>query len=211
VLPAGIRPWLRGWLHTVAAPVSGLAGVPLVVAAVHHRVPLLVYTASLVVMFTTSACYHRGSWSAAGRRWWRRLDHCTIFVFIAGSYTAYSAVALPAAQATPVLVVVWLGAAAGIGVQLLWPAAPRWLGVLTYLVVGLVGVVVLPELVRRGGVAAVVLLCAGGVLYALGALAYALRRPNPSPTAFGYHEVFHAFVVAAAGCHYTGLWFALPS
>jgi len=91
---------LRGWLHTVAAPVSGLAGVPLVVAAVHHRVPLLVYTASLVVMFTTSAGYHRGSWSAAGRRWWRRLDHCTIFVFIAGSYTAYSAVALPAAQAT---------------------------------------------------------------------------------------------------------------
>jgi len=211
VLPDRVRPRLRGWLHLAAAPVSVLAGVPLVVAAGHHRVPLLVYTATLVLMFTTSACYYRGPWSAAGRRVWRRLDHSTIFLFIAGSYTAYCALALPAALATPLLVVVWVGAGAGVGVQLLWPAAPRWLEVLCYLAVGLVGMVVLPELLRQAGVPTMVLLCAGGVLYALGTVAYTTRRPNPYPETFGYHEVFHACVVTAAGCHYTGLWFALPA
>ena len=112
---------------------------------------------------------------------------------------------------TVILVFVWAGALAGVGLQLLWPFAPRWLSAPSYAALGAVAVFVLPDLLRHGGVVAVALLCTGGAVYLLGALAYATRRPNPLPSTFGFHEVFHACTVVAATCHYIGLWFALYS
>ncbi len=198
-------------MHAVAAPISLIAGIVLVVAARGVRWPLTLYTATLVAMFATSALYHRGPWSPAGRLVWRRLDHSTIFIFIAGSYTAYCAIALPTARAETILAIVWVGALVGVGLQVFWPTAPRWLNVPSYAALGWVAVFVLPDLLHFGGVAALTMLCVGGALYSLGAVAYAIRRPNPFPATFGYHEVFHACVVLAAICHYAGLWFALHS
>ncbi len=200
---------MRGWLHAVAAPISLVAGVVLVVAAPGVRWPLGIYTATLVAMFATSALYHRGPWSPAGKQVWRRLDHSTIFIFIAGSYTAYCAIALPTARAATILAVVWVGALIGVGLQVFWPTAPRWFSVPSYAALGWVAVFVLPDLLHYGGILALTMLCVGGGLYSLGAVAYAIRRPNPFPATFGYHEVFHACVVVAAVCHYAGLWFAL--
>jgi hemolysin III len=160
-------------------------------------------------MLTTSALYHRGHWSPARRRLWKRLDHSAIFLAIAGGYTAYCAIALPPSLATVILVVVWTGALAGVCGQLLWPAVPRWLSAPSYAALGLVAVSVLPELVHHTGTVALTLLCAGGVVYLLGAAVYATRWPNPYPATFGYHEVFHACTLVAATCHYIGLWFAI--
>ncbi len=178
----------------------------LIAVADGYRTPLVVYTATLAAMFTTSALYHRGQWSEAGRRLWKRLDHSMIFLAIAGGYTAYCAIAPPPSLAIVILGIVWAGALAGVGLQLLWAAAPRWLSAPSYAALGLVAVFVLPDLLRHGGPAAVALLCAGGAVYLLGALAYAARWPNPFPSSFGYHEVFHACTLVAAVCHYAGLW-----
>ncbi len=204
-----LRPRLRGWLHAVAAPVSLVAGVVLIIVADGYRTPLAVYTSTLAAMFTTSALYHRGQWSAASRGLWKRLDHSTIFLAIAGGYTAYCTIALPPSLATVVLGIVWTGACVGIGVQLPWPAAPRWLSAPSYAALGLVAVFILPELLSHVGIVALTLLCAGGAVYLLGALAYATRWPNPYPFTFGFHEVFHACTLVAATCHYIGLWFAI--
>ncbi len=203
------RPRLRGWLHAVAAPVSLAAGIVLVTVANGYRTPLAIYSATLVAMFTTSASYHRGRWSAAGQRLWKRLDHSMIFLAIAGGYTAYCAIALPPFLATIILVIVWTGALTGVTLQLLWANAPRWLSAPSYAALGLVAVFVLPELLQHGGTVALTLLCTGGVVYLLGALAYATRWPNPYPASFGFHEVFHACTLVAATCHYIGLWFAI--
>lgn len=202
---------MRGWIHAVSAPISLAAGLVLVIAAAGHRLPLTIYTATLVAMFGTSALYHRVPWSPPAKRTWKRLDHSTIFIFIAGSYTAYCAVALPVRRAEVILVIVWLGALVGVGLQLFWPGSPRWLSVPSYVALGWVAVFVLPDLLRNGGVVALVMLVAGGALYSLGAIAYAIRRPNPFPSTYGYHEVFHTCVTLAAVLHYAGLWFALYS
>ncbi len=200
-----ILPRMRGWQHVVAAPVSLAAGVVLVVVADGYRTPLAIYTATLVAMFSTSALYHRGHWSAARCRLWKQLDHSMIFLAIAGGYTAYCAIALPPSLATLILVIVWAGAVVGVGMQLLWESAPRWLSAPSYAALGLVAVFVLPDLLRRGGPVALALLCAGGAVYLIGAVAYATRWPNPFPSTFGYHEVFHACTIVAAACHYIGL------
>ena len=204
-----LRPRLRGWLHLVAAPVALVAGVVLIAFGTHHRIALTVYTISVVGLFTTSATYHRVTWTPRGRRIMKRLDHLMIFVLIAGSYTGFAAVALQPHQAREVLIVVWAGALLGVAFRMLWPSAPRWVMTPAYVALGWVAIFFMGAIIRGGGVAAAVLMLVGGAFYSLGAAAYATRRPDPRPATFGYHEVFHLCTLIGALCHYVGIWLAL--
>ncbi len=214
VLPA--TPRLRGWLHHWSFVGSMAAGATLVTAAatVNRSAPAVVgtaiYVATVLGLFGISSLYHRHRWrSERARARMRRLDHSMIFVFIAGTYTPVAALALSSSVRVAVLSVVWAGALGGVALQLAWPGAPRWLGVPIYLALGWVAVFVLPDLLHYAGVTALVLLLTGGALYTAGALCYALKRPDPWPATFGYHEFFHAATVLAAICHYVAIWFVL--
>ncbi len=214
VLPG--KPRLRGSLHHWSFVLSMAAGATLVTAAATvvgsaiAVVSCAIYVAGALGLFGISALYHRYPWrSERAQERMRRLDHSMIFVFIAGTYTPVAALALSSTTRVVVLATVWAGALGGVALQLAWPGAPRWLGVPIYLALGWVAVFVLPDLLRYAGVAALVLLLAGGALYTVGALFYATRRPDPWPSTFGYHEFFHAATVLAAVCHYVAIWFVL--
>ena len=208
-----MKPRLRGVSHLIAFGVSLLSGPLLVAAAptLSSRLTLGIYGLSLSTLFGVSALYHRPTWSAGARRWLRRLDHAAIFVAIAGTYTAIAGLALPPDVSQPLLIVVWCGALAGALLQLVRGHATRWLAVGPYVVLGWTAVVVLPQLLTRLDGAAFGLLLVGAVLYTLGAIIYARRRPDPRPATFGYHEVFHLLVIAAAAAHYVAVaGFVLP-
>src|ERR1700712_3559656 len=204
-----LRPRLRGWLHLVAAPVALVAGIVLIACARHHRIAVSIYIASVVGLFSTSAAYHRVTWTPSARRVMKRLDHSMIFILIAGSYTGFAAVALGGRDEQIVLTVVWAGALLGVAFRVLWPAAPRWVLTPAYVALGWGAVFFLGPILAGGGGAAAVLMLVGGGFYSLGAAAYATRRPDPRPTTFGYHEVFHACTLVGAACHYIGIWLAL--
>jgi hemolysin III len=173
-------------------------------------VAVSIYAATVLGLFGISALYHRWPWrSDTSRARMRRLDHSMIFVFIAGTYTPVAAIALAPPASTWVLGVVWAGALGGVALQLAWPGAPRWVGVPIYLALGWVAVFVLPDLMHHVGVAALVLLLTGGAFYTIGAVCYAIRRPDPWPATFGYHEFFHAATVLAALLHYVAIWFVV--
>jgi hemolysin III len=204
--PAGTRqrPALRGWSHLVFFLVSLVSG-PLLGLHAHttaERACISVYAFSTSAMLGTSALFHRRLWSPAGRRRIRRADHSTIFLFIAGTYTAVAGLSLSGGWAVLVLSLVWAGAAAGITMRLAWLDAPKWAVALPYVVVGWVALVAMPELLHGLGGAGFALLVAGGALYTIGALAYSRKRPDPWPRVFGYHEVFHALVVVALVLHF---------
>lgn len=208
-------PRLRGWLHLGSFFGSLVTGAVLVSLAaaqgVAAGVAVSIYCVSVSALFGISAAYHRRNWSTRGWLVMKRLDHSMIFIFIAGSYTPFAVLALDPGSDVAILIIVWSGAAAGVLLKLLWPGAPRWFGVPTYLALGWVAVFVLPQLLANAGVTALVLLLTGGALYSLGGIAYALRRPNPLPGVFGHHEVFHACTVVAAICHYIAVYFVLYS
>jgi hemolysin III len=204
-----LKPRLRGWLHLVAAPVALVAGVVLIAAASGHRIAVTIYTVSVAGLFTTSALYHRVTWTPRARLVMKRLDHSMIFILIAGSYTGFAATALKPNVAEKVLTVVWVGAIAGVAFRVLWPTAPRWVMTPAYVALGWVAIFFMPQIVHGGGITAAVLMLVGGAFYSLGAAAYATRRPDPSPATFGYHEVFHTCTLIGAACHYIGIWFAL--
>lgn len=211
-----IKPRLRGWLHAYAAWVSIATGASLVAVAAALRggpaaASTSIYAATVTALFGTSALYHRLNWSPRARGVMKRLDHSMIFVFIAGTYTPIAALTLPRTAMVAVLAVVWTGALFGVALQTAWPAAPRWLSVPCYLGLGWVAAFVMPDLLRNGGVAAFVLIVVGGVIYTLGAVVYGLKKPNPVPTVFGFHEVFHACTLVAAVCHYVAVWLAVIS
>ena len=194
------KPVLRGVLHQYAfvAAVAGGATLVALAEGARARTAVGVYAASLSLMFGLSALYHRVPWrSMRVRTWMRRLDHCGIFLLIAGTYTPFALLVFDGRWATVVLVLVWAGAAAGIVLNVAWIDAPRWLGASVYLALGWIGAVALPQLFGAG-VAWATLLIVGGALYTLGALTYAFQRPDPWPAVFGFHEVFHVLVVAAA-------------
>ncbi len=209
-----LKPRLRGWLHAYAAIVSIASGVTLVAVAAALRggpagASTAIYAATVTLLFGTSALYHRLHWGDRARAVMKRLDHSMIFVFIAGTYTPLAALSLPRNTAVVVLVVVWTGALFGVALQTTWPNAPRWLSVPCYIALGWVAVFVFPDLMHSAGVAAFVLLLLGGVLYTVGAVVYALKRPNPWPGTFGFHEVFHFCTLLAAACHYIAIWLAV--
>ena len=200
-MDAAISPRLRGVFHQYAFFAAVAAGVVLVVLAdgLLERFAVWVYATALAVMFGASALYHRFPWrSAAARLRARRLDHATIFVFIAGSYTPFAILAFSGPTQVIVLISVWVGALLGLALKLAWIESPRWISAIAYLAVGWVGVMVAPQLFPSLGVAAAVLVIVGGALYTIGALAYATAWPNPFPATFGFHEVFHVLVIAAA-------------
>jgi hemolysin III len=213
---AELKPRLRGWLHAYAAYVSIASGVVLVAVAAALRGPTAgattsIYAATVTMLFGTSALYHRIDWGKRAHAVMKRLDHSMIFVFIAGTYTPIAVLTLPRASATAVLVAVWTGAAFGVLLKSLWPSAPAWLSVPCYIALGWVAVFVMPQLLHEGGVAIFVLIAVGGVVYTLGGIVYGLRRPNPIPGVFGFHEVFHLCTLVAAMCHYVAIWFAVFS
>jgi len=172
---------------------------------------LTLYVLSLMALFGVSASFHRIRWSPAGRRRMRRADHSTIFFAIAGSYTAVAVLALRGWAEVLVLCLVWLGGGIGVTVRQVWMEVPKWAVAIPYIVVGWCALAVVPQLLRGLGGAGFALIVAGGACYTAGALCYALRRPDPVPEVFGYHEVFHAFTVAGAVLHFIAIaGFALP-
>ena len=204
------RPQLRGVTHQWAFFISLAVGVVLVIQAPPGRGTLAaaVYAACVALLFGTSALYHRVTWQTSGaRRWMRRLDHSAIFLLIAGTYTPFALLVLDGALADVVLAVVWAGALGGIVLKLLWIDAPKWLAALIYVLLGWVAIAVTPDLFGELGIAAGVMVALGGLFYTVGAVVYALRRPDPVPTVFGYHEVFHALVIAAAALQYAVIAF----
>jgi hemolysin III len=205
-----VKPRLRGVSHQWAFYVSLVLGAALVVAAPagEPRLAAAIYALSVAALFGTSALYHRITWaSQAARRWMRRLDHSMIFFLIAGTYTPFALLVLHGELATVILVVVWAGALGGIFMKLVWIDAPKALVAILYLALGWVAVAAFPTMLDELGITGTVLVTVGGLLYTAGALVYAFQRPNPAPTVFGYHEVFHALVILAAAIQYAVIAF----
>jgi hemolysin III len=209
--PSLAKPRLRGVSHQYAFFVSLGCGVGLILAASggRARVAAAIYAGAVSALLGTSALYHRVTWRPAARRWMRRLDHSMIFVLIAGTYTPVALLALHDSLARTILIVVWAGALGGVVFKLLWIDAPKWVFAAVYLALGWVSVAILGELPAAIGWLGVAGLAAGGLLYTAGAMVYASERPNPLPRVFGYHEVFHALVLAAVFLHYAVIAFAV--
>ena len=209
-----VKPRFRGVSHKWAFFVALLAGAVLVIAAPSGRATLAatVYAVSVVAMFGASALYHRVDWkSVAARRWMRRLDHSMIYLLIAGTYTPFALLVLEGGLAKAVLIAVWGGAALGIALKMLWPDTPKWLTAAVYIALGWVAVIAFPQLASELGVVGMALVAGGGLLYTAGAVVYALQRPNPAPAVFGYHEIFHVLVIAAALLQFVAVAaYALP-
>jgi hemolysin III len=196
-------------LHGGAFAASCVIGVVFVLAAPDARVlPALVFAASATVMLGISTLYHRVRWKrTATRLWMRRADHAGIFLLIAGTYTPVGLISLHGAWRVTTLAIVWSGAALAVLVKLCWVRAPKWLSAAVGVAVGWAGVAALPQVVRHDGIAPVVLLAVGGLAYTAGAVVYAFRRPDPFPTVFGYHELFHALTIGALACQYVAVAF----
>jgi hemolysin III len=201
---AASKPRLRGLLHQYAFLASLPAFPILLLCSGTDRAAFAatVYGLSLIALFGVSALFHRVTWSAGTRRWMGRLDHAMINLFIAGTFTPIGLLVLSGTLATVSLALVWGGALAGILLHVLWIDAPKALSAVVYVVLGSSGAAALPQLVSHVGWGPTSLLALGGLLYWAGAAVYALRRPDPAPAVFGYHEVFHALVIAAAVTHY---------
>lgn len=208
------RPALRGWSHAVAVIAAAVAGGVLIALApgALGRTTMVVYTAGLCAMFGVSALYHRLAWTGVAYQRMRRLDHSTIYLAIAGTYTPVAVLALDGWSRVAVLTTVWVGSAIGIVLQWLPVQLPRWLSTAVYALVGWAAVIALPQAYAGLGGLGFGLVVAGGLCYTAGALVYATRRPDPWPRVFGFHEVFHALTVVAAGLHLAAVGFVvLPS
>jgi hemolysin III len=208
------KPRLRGRLHQYAFFVALVCGIVLCsVAATRPGIApflsTLVYSITVCGLFGISALYHRRNWGERGYQVMRRLDHSMIFIFIAGTYTPFCLLLLERDKATLMLSLIWIGALGGVALKSIWPHLPRWVGAPLYLALGWGAVAILPDIRHTGGMACLVLLAAGGLIYSVGAVFYAMRRPNPWPTVFGHHEFFHACTLVAALCHHIAIYFAL--
>jgi hemolysin III len=200
--PLDGKPSWRGVLHQFAAPMALGAGLVLVAIAptLRAQVAVAIFAASLVTLFTVSATYHRVTWSAVARDRMRRMDHSSIFVLIAGTYTPLALLGLP--DGTSLLVTIWCMASLGIVQSLFFVKAPKWVAAVLALAVGWTIVPWVPTVYAALSATELTLIAIGGVAYSSGALAYAFKRPNPKPGVFGYHEVFHALTIIGASAHF---------
>ena len=205
-----VRPKLRGWLHLGTFPVAIVAGTLLTALAptLGGRIAGAIYTLTAALLFGISALYHRGEWSPRVHGALRRFDHANIFLIIAGTYTPFTIMLLDSRNATILLLVVWIGALVGIAFRVLWVGAPRWSYVPVYIALGWAAMFWLPSFAAAGGAAVLVLIIVGGLAYSAGAIIYGLKRPNPSPRWFGFHEIFHACTLAGFLAHHVGVWLA---
>jgi hemolysin III len=206
-----VKPRLRGWLHLGTAPLALAAGIVLVALAptASARIAGAIYVLSSVLLFSTSAIYHVGRWSQRGTAVLRRLDHSNIYLIIAGTYTPFVVLVLDGPLRTAMTALIWGGAIAGVVFKVAWPDAPRWLSTALYLAIGWVAVLFIPQLVTGTHPAAWILILVGGLLYSAGAVVYGLKRPDPAPRWFGFHEIFHSLTIAAYVCHYIAVSFVV--
>jgi hemolysin III len=204
-----VKPRLRGVLHQYASLVFAGLGIALVASAhgAVERAAAAVFAASVALTFGVSALYHRITWTPAARRLMRRLDHAGVYLLIAGTYTPFGLLVLSGAWRTTVLAIVWGGAALAIVQQVVWVDAPKWLAAVVAVALGWVGVAAFPQLVAHTGSVGATLLAIGGVLYTVGAVVYARKRPDPRPHVFGYHEVFHSLTILAVASQYVAIAF----
>jgi hemolysin III len=202
--PTIYKPLLRGWLHLGAAPIALIAGMALIVFAptLPGRVSAAIFTLTAVLLFGTSAVYHRGNWSPKTRDVLRRLDHANIFLIIAGTYTPLCVLLLEDPTRTLVLTIVWTGAILGVIFRVVFLNAPRWIYVPLYIALGWVAVGFIGPFYEAGGAAVVLLVAAGGLCYTVGAVFYGFKWPGKNAKYFGYHELFHALTVVAFACHF---------
>lgn len=207
---AVVKPRLRGWLHAVMTPLCFLAGLVLIVLTptVGGRIAVAVYLISALMLFGNSAVYHRGTWQDTTHRLLRRFDHANIFVFIAGTYTPLAVQILHGRSRVALLALIWSAAVLGVAFRVLWLSAPRWLYTALYLLMGWAAVGWLAQFWTEGGPLVVALIVLGGLVYSLGAVVYARKRPDPSPKWFGFHEIFHSATVLAAACHFAAICLA---
>lgn len=203
---AEAKPSWRGWIHAATVPLALVAGIVLVLVAdgASARLSTAVYALSSVLMFGVSAVYHRFTWQERTRVLLKRFDHANIFLLIAGSYTPISLLTLPSPTDWILLTVIWGGALLGIAFRVFWIGAPRWLYVPIYLALGWAAVAFLPQIWAANALTAV-LVIAGGLAYTVGAIIYGMKRPNPVPGHFGFHEIFHACTFIAFVCHFTAI------
>jgi hemolysin III len=201
-----VKPSWRGWIHTGVLPIAVAGGVVLIVLAdgLTAKVAASVFFASSILLFGTSAIYHRFNWKPKAKKALKRFDHANIFLLIAGSYTPITLLALPQEKGLLLIIAIWATALLGIGFRVFWLGAPRWLYVIIYIVMGWAAVVYLPDFINVN-LAMMVLILAGGLMYTLGAVFYALKKPNPIPGHFGFHEIFHSFTVLAFLCHWSAV------
>ncbi|MGO1317417.1 MAG: PAQR family membrane homeostasis protein TrhA [Cellulomonadaceae bacterium] len=206
-----VKPGMRGWIHAGTFPLALIGGVVLVLLAppTAPRVACAVFALTAALLFGTSAVYHRGTWSPRTAAMLRRADHSNIFLIIAGTYTPLAVLLLPAATARTLLIIVWSGAALGLAARIIWLGAPRWVYTPIYVALGWVAVGYMGAFWHSGGPSIVWLVVAGGLAYTAGAVVYALKRPNPSPRWFGFHEVFHVGTVIGFWCHYAAILLAV--
>ena len=202
--PTEAKPTWRGWIHAGTFPIAVAAGIVLICLA---KGPLAkwaaaVYLLTSALLFGVSALYHRFNWKPQTKQVFRRLDHANIFLLIAGTYTPLALLAMPLGKGVPLLVIVWAGALLGIGFRMFWLSAPRWLYVPLYVALGWAAVVYLPDIWQANPVS-MILVAVGGLLYTVGSVVYGLKRPNPIPGVFGFHEIFHTLTVLAFLCHWT--------
>jgi hemolysin III len=208
-----VKPRLRGWLHAGTVPAIVAAGVVLIVLSptTSARVGSAVFMASALLLFTVSAVYHRGTWSPRTWAFLRRFDHANIFILIAGSYTPFTLLLLEGTDRVLLLSIAWGGALLGVFFRVFWTEAPRWLYVPIYIALGWAAVFFVGDFAAAAATAVLVLIIVGGALYTLGGIVYGLKKPDPFPSWFGFHEVFHSFTIAAFVAHYVGVSIATYS